>query len=237
MASGTPDLPTCWSSMAVPNHAASIWWSSMPASLIASSKASTIRSLAFAAQRSPNFEQPMPRMTTLSLMPLAMARSLRLSSGRYRSRRGDRRRLPEVPHESTGRIHVLDAEHHAHRGAHVDLALVDVGEIGHHAAAALELDHPVVGGRVRAVREPIRRVRHDAGRTVGEGLVVLAVEGLALRVHTVAAPRILHRPALAASAADEAREHVAVAVEEAEGRALVHLGSHPALERHQVVEG
>ena len=72
MASGTPDLPTCWSSMAVPNHAASIWWRSTPASFVASSKASTMRSSALASQRSPNFEQPMPRMTALSLIPVAM---------------------------------------------------------------------------------------------------------------------------------------------------------------------
>ena len=46
----------------------------------------------------------------------------------------------------------------------------------HHPAAAVELDHAVVRGRVRAVREQVRRVRHHGRRAVGEGLVEAQVQ-------------------------------------------------------------
>src|SRR6185503_612508 len=137
IASGTPDFPTCCSSIAVPNHAASIWLRSIPASFRPSSNASTMRSSAFWSQRSPNFEQPMPRTTTLSRIPVAIADS-------FRRARSGRRSLPKVSHEAPCRIVFLDAEHHAHRHADLDLAVVDVGEVGHHPAAAFELHHPVV---------------------------------------------------------------------------------------------
>src|SRR5262245_33455923 len=160
IASGTPDLPTCCSSMAVPNQAASIWSRSTPASCMASSKASTIRSSALASQRSPNLEQPIPRMTILSLIPVAMVvlSSLVLvvcsgcrslvpaadvpAAGRWSLMRArHRRRLPEVPHEAACSVDVLDPEHHAHRRPDLDRSVVDVGEVYHHPASSLELDH------------------------------------------------------------------------------------------------
>ena len=71
--SGMPDLPTWTSSIAVENHAAWSWFWSMPASFRHSLYASSISSSAPLSQRSPNFEQPMPRIATLSLIPRAMA--------------------------------------------------------------------------------------------------------------------------------------------------------------------
>src|ERR1700690_3885282 len=126
-ASGMPDLPTCCSSIAVASQAAWIWFFSMPASLIASSKASTIRSSASLSQRSPNFEQPMPRIATLSLIPLAILSLLRAG--------GSGCRFPEIFGEAALLIMLLDAEHHAHRHADLDAAHVDIGEVDHHTAA------------------------------------------------------------------------------------------------------
>ncbi|MEZ5597665.1 MAG: hypothetical protein R3E84_14965 [Pseudomonadales bacterium] len=45
----------------------------VPASAIASENASTISSSAPQSQRSPNREQPMPRIATLSLIPAAIS--------------------------------------------------------------------------------------------------------------------------------------------------------------------
>src|SRR4051812_27124296 len=132
-ASGTADLPTCCSSIAVASQAASICFVSMPASVRASSNASTIRSSASMSQRSPNFEQPIPRMATLSLMPRAIVSSLRR----------DRRRLPEVAPKAALRVDVLDAEHHAHALAALEAPRIDVGEIHHGPPARLELHHAV----------------------------------------------------------------------------------------------
>jgi hypothetical protein len=55
------------------------------------------------SQRSPNFEQPMPQITTLSLMPLAMI-ACRLSG----------RCLPEIAAKAARPILILDAVHEAH---------------------------------------------------------------------------------------------------------------------------
>ena len=68
---------------------------------------------ASASQRSPNFEQPIPRMATLSRMPAGHRQALP-SSG------VDRRGFPKIPAEAALRIDILDAKHHAHRLA--DLA-------------------------------------------------------------------------------------------------------------------
>ena len=66
---------------------------------------------------------------------------------------------------------------------------------------------------------------------------VLAVERVALRIHAVAPARKLQRAADAAAPADQARDHVAVAVQRRQRRALVGLGAHAALERDVIVEG
>ena len=65
-------LPTLISSKQVPSQAASMRPFSMPASAMASWKASTINSSAPASQRSPKRVQPIPMIATLSLIPLAI---------------------------------------------------------------------------------------------------------------------------------------------------------------------
>ncbi len=70
---GMADFPTCTSSLAVESHAAWMAFFSMPASVMHSSNASTIRSSASASHRSPNLEQPIPMMATLSLIPSPMS--------------------------------------------------------------------------------------------------------------------------------------------------------------------
>src|SRR5262249_17598085 len=147
--SGMPDLPTCCSSMAVASHAAWIWLGSMPASAIPSSKASTIRSSASQSQRSPKREQPMPRMTTLSRMPLAIGSLL---AGRCR------RCLPEIAREAAGGILVLDPEHHAHGHADRDLPGIDIGEVHHDPAALGEADHAEMLRWVGAVGQHVRSI-------------------------------------------------------------------------------
>src|SRR6476659_6312033 len=87
--SGMPDLPTCTSSIAVENQAALIWLASTPASAMHSLYASSIRSSAPESQRSPNLEQPMPRIATLSLIPRAIVDSLGRESGILRFIEGE----------------------------------------------------------------------------------------------------------------------------------------------------
>src|SRR5439155_21734888 len=102
-----------------------------------------IRSSPLASQRSPNLAQPIPRMTTLSLIPLAMMFSLpflRVRSGRL----GCGCRLPEVTPEVARIVEVLDAEHHAHVDAGLHVAWPHVGHVDHQAATAGELHHPEV---------------------------------------------------------------------------------------------
>src|SRR5262252_539891 len=70
--SGMPDLPTWTSSIAVENQAALICLASIPESAMHSLYASSISSSAPESQRSPNLEQPIPRIATLSLIPRAM---------------------------------------------------------------------------------------------------------------------------------------------------------------------
>ena len=72
MDSGSDDLPTLCSSKNTPSHAASIRSRSRPESARASSNASIMRSSGPEDQRSPKREQPIPAMTTLSLIPLAI---------------------------------------------------------------------------------------------------------------------------------------------------------------------
>src|SRR6266849_4886712 len=107
-----------------------------------------MRSSASQSQRSPNFEQPIPNIATLSRMPLAISALLR---GGGMSRGG--RRLPEIAREIALGVELLDAEDHAHRHADINAADIDIGEIGHHAAALGELHHAVMRWRVRRVGE------------------------------------------------------------------------------------
>src|SRR5215510_1578313 len=93
----------------------------------------------------------MPRITTLSLMPFAI--SSLLGAGRHR------RGLPIVASEAARGIDVLDAEHHLHRLAHAQRVGIDVGEVDHHPAALLELDHAVAGRRIRRIGEDRKSTR------------------------------------------------------------------------------
>src|SRR5262245_26772143 len=120
------------------------------------------------SQRSPNFEQPMPRMATLSLMPLAIeflriSKRIHLTTTRQPLSKNlpftsiDRRRLPEVTAETAFLVEVLDAEDHAHLAAAVDRTDVDVGDVGEEAPALFERHHAVMRRRVLRVGEVVGR--------------------------------------------------------------------------------
>src|SRR3546814_6623697 len=72
-------------------------------------------------QRSPKRAQPMPRIATLSLIPLAISIALR-----------GRNRFPEIFDEPAALVMRLDAEHHSHRRADVDARGIGIGEFDHH---------------------------------------------------------------------------------------------------------
>src|SRR2546429_8788621 len=112
------------------------------------------------SQRSPNFEHPIPRMTTLSRMPCGMSVP---PYGRNR-----RRGLPEIAAEAALRVDVLDAEHHPHRLSDREIGRIDVGEIHHPAAAVLELDHVVARRRIWPISQAVGRVGSDAPPLLGE---------------------------------------------------------------------
>src|SRR3546814_6242354 len=95
-------------------------------------------------QRSPKRAQPMPRIATLSLIPLAISIALR-----------GRNRFPEIFDEPAALVMRLDAEHHSHRRADVVARGIGIGEFDHHPPAAVELDHAVIIGRIGGVSEAI----------------------------------------------------------------------------------
>src|SRR3546814_18807259 len=88
----------------------------------------------------------MPRIATLSLIPLAISIALR-----------GRNRFPEIFDEPAALVMRLDAEHHSHRRADVDARGIGIGEFDHHPPAAVELDHAVIIGRIGGVSEAIGR--------------------------------------------------------------------------------
>ena len=57
----------------------------------------------------------------------------------------------------------------------LELVGVDVGEVDHHAAALLELDHAVAGGRIGRIGQPVGRIGLDAAGHVGERMGLLRV--------------------------------------------------------------
>ena len=175
----------------------------------------------------------MPRMTTLSLMPFAMADLSSSTLGFGRDRRG----FPVVAAEAAGGVDVLDAEHHLHGLADLQCLGVDVGEVDHDAAALLELDHAVAGRRIGRVGQAVGRIGLDSRAHVGEGVRLLGADGVAVGIDADVGLRKLQRAALGALAAGEARHRLAVAPHGRERRALVGLRAHAALELDQVVEG
>src|SRR3546814_5428849 len=105
-------------------------------------------------QRSPKRAQPMPRIATLSLIPLAISIALR-----------GRNRFPEIFDEPAALVMRLDAEHHSHRRADVDARGIGIGEFDHHPPAAVELDHAVIIGRIGGVSEAIGGVSRSEEHT------------------------------------------------------------------------
>src|SRR3546814_15017238 len=91
--------------------------------------------------------QPMPRIATLSLIPLAISIALR-----------GRNRFPEIFDEPAALVMRLDAEHHSHRRADVDARGIGIGEFDHHPPAAVDLDHAVIIGRIGGVSEDRKSV-------------------------------------------------------------------------------
>jgi hypothetical protein len=83
VANGSAELPTLAASSALPSQAAPICLRSMFASAMASENASSINCSLPTSQRSPNREQPMPRMATLSLMPVAIDASVEWQPAAY----------------------------------------------------------------------------------------------------------------------------------------------------------
>ena len=77
--------------------------------------------------------------------------------------------------EAALRIDFLDAEHHAHGHADLDLADIDIGEVDHHAAALVELHHAVMRRRIGRIGEIVGGVGHDPAAELGERLIDLRV--------------------------------------------------------------
>src|SRR4030042_18189 len=118
------------SSMCTPSQAACRSFFSRPASSSASLKASTMRSPALMSQRSPNLVQPMPRIQTLSLIPVAI--SLHLL---------DRwNRFPEVVGDISLGIVKLQTEAEVERVADRDIIDRAIGEVHNRSSAAIEGD-------------------------------------------------------------------------------------------------
>src|SRR5215213_6367263 len=203
----------------------------------------------------------MPRIATLSLIPRAMIGLLRWGqtitstlcweratpwrsshdaprSGALPAMKSNRRRLPEVTLEAAAHgVVVADAEGHAHLGADLHLFLVAVGEVGHEAAALGEGDHAVIGWRIRRVGERVGGERHHVRLQPGHAVGLLAVDGMAVRVHADLAARELNGAADLALAADQAVDHVAIEPKERQRGLLVEIGANALLDRQHLVEG
>src|SRR3546814_17825844 len=86
-----------------------------------------MRCSASSFQRSPKRAQPMPRIATLSLIPLAISMALR-----------GRNRFPEIFDEPAALVMRLDAEHHSHRRADVDARGIGIDAFDHHTTDAAD---------------------------------------------------------------------------------------------------
>src|SRR3546814_17872651 len=103
----------------------------------------------------------MPRIATLSLIPLAISIALR-----------GRNRFPEIFDEPAALVMRLDAEHHSHRRADLDARGIGIGEFDHHPPAAVELDSAAIIGRLGGVSEAIGGVSQHSGGAVRGGIIL-----------------------------------------------------------------
>src|SRR5437016_3849540 len=220
VAAGIAELPTLTRSSADPYHAAPIRLFSIPASCNASRNASLSRCSVPQSHRSPNLEQPMPMMATLSLMPVAMCI--------LDARSPERRRLPEIAVVVTQRIYFFDSIHHPQRRTDVEIRWIDVHHFHQHPCAVLKLH--------QANKQRRRGIKHQPVRCEGGDLRGLVSHrhgrqgGGRTTVHARRHPRKLHRPAFTALSTDEPDHLVTRAVQLGERRLGVRLRSHTPIE-------
>src|SRR5271168_4451002 len=169
---GMPLGPTLTPSKPTPSQAAPICDTSMPASASPSSKASTIRLSPSASHRSPKRAQPMPRIATLSLMPLAMVLILLLfgRQGRYGRGAVVRHGLPEIFLVAADFVESRDAEHHPHGRADDHVIGLNVRIFDRHPSALVELDGAIVDRRIGRVAEAVGGVGENPRPEVGQGI-------------------------------------------------------------------
>src|SRR5258708_4757467 len=144
--------------------------------------------------------------------------------------------LPEVTTETALFIEILDAKSHAHLHAGIDLPLVDVGDVGHQSPAFGEGYHAVVARRIHGKSQKIGGPRKHRSPTPRKTLRVLAVHRFAVGIYAYARAGKLSGPANAAFSARKPKQHVALAVLNREGRALVDFGAHAFLKLDEPVE-
>ena len=119
-----------------------------------------------------------------------------------------RHRFPEVIHKSAFFIDGLAFQSHPDRQPDLDLVQLAIGKIGHHPAAALELNHAVYGGRIDRNRQHVAPKRFDRSRYIGEFIFILGADGAALRIDTDIHAGILRRAALPAFSAHKPQNHL-----------------------------
>src|SRR3546814_17785738 len=107
--------------------------------------------------------QPMPKMATVSRMPLAIVSLPSESRGGF----------PEIAAESAAFVKGFDAEHHPQIGADFEGIVRKVGEFGHHEPAADKIDIAIEIGRIGRIGE------RSEERSVGKGCVSTCRSGWA----------------------------------------------------------
>jgi len=115
----------------------------------------------------------MPRMATLSLIPLAMLFSLS-----FPHRDG----FPEIAYEAALLVKCLDAEGHTYRQTDINLTRLHIGEIGQEPATVIEGDHAVVGWRIHGEGEVVRRLGQHLGWLFAEGVGLHGIIGVAIGI-------------------------------------------------------
>src|SRR5580698_8682397 len=214
---GIAELPTLARSNADPNQAAPICFLSMPASCNASWKASASRCSVPQFQRSPNFEQPMPTIATLSLIPVAMD-----------SPRLDRSGLPEIPVEMPPAVLFLDSKYHPQCRSHVEFRRIDIHHFHQYPRTVVELHQPDIKRRRRVEHQPVGGKSGDFCRLVRKRVRRQRFRRAA--VHAGHEMGKLNRAAIAASSADKAHDLVLRAVQLRQRRLRISLGAHAPIE-------